>query len=291
MRSVVSLPGTLFIASLVFFNTSSLTLAQKTKLTNIEDVETKTLKAGQLYQMEMTSPEFDCLIAIKEKSGQTIAVDDDGGEKFNARLLFVPQTTQEYQIVKTSYNGRGRGEYQFTMKELKPMLIKQEELTDKDEKDRVRLNSYAKKYPVSLKKDKTYLIYLLSKDFDPYLRVEDSKNNQVARDDDSGGDFNARLLFQPKEDGEYQLIATSFKGGDTGKILISVYEPSQEIIDMLKRTKGKKKGDKAPPMKSASFHNGVLGIPTLATVDRTGKNQDLLTAAWTQRASALKDPS
>ncbi|MCS7045780.1 MAG: hypothetical protein NZO58_05445 [Gemmataceae bacterium] len=86
------------------------------------------------------------------------------------------------------------------------------EIVARDVLDR-RRNYPCKIHAMKLSKDKTYIVELLSQAFDPYLRIEDSKGNNLAEDDDSGGNLQSRLAFRPPANDTYQLIATSYAGG------------------------------------------------------------------------------
>ena len=74
-------------------------------------------------------------------------------------------------------------------------------------------NHPCKIHTLELSKDKTYVIDMESRDFDSYLRIEDSTGKQLAEDDDSGGNLNARIRLAPPKDDTYQIIATTFAGG------------------------------------------------------------------------------
>ena len=67
-----------------------------------------------------------------------------------------------------------------------------------------------------------YTIDLVSNDFDAYLRVEDAKGKEVAKDDDKGGDFNARILFKVEQADDYRLVVTTFSRGETGNYKLTV---------------------------------------------------------------------
>jgi hypothetical protein len=116
-------------------------------------------------------------------------------------------------------------DYKITLKRLTfaktPALEKKDRLTATDPiyKDG-GTNGPFKAYPITLKSGKFYLIDMVRKktsalvNMDPYLYLEDpsAKNNFekiVARDDDSGGDFNARILYQATKNGEFRIIASS----------------------------------------------------------------------------------
>jgi hypothetical protein len=103
----------------------------------------------------------------------------------------------------------------------KPIEIKNE-LDQNDSKDE-KLNNPSKKYTVKLHKDKTYVIDLISADFDAYLRLLDKKGKQLAEDDDGGGDLNSRIIHSASGTGDHQIVATSLDG-QVGKFTLKVRE-------------------------------------------------------------------
>jgi thiol-disulfide isomerase/thioredoxin len=112
----------------------------------------------------------------------------------------------------------------------KPILKKDDKLTDDDTRDKVRQQAYAKIYTVRLKGGQTYRIDMVAKDkvkFDPYLRLENDKGKQVAEDDDGGGIPNARIIYQADADGAYKVIATTFGANMTGPYTLTVKLASQ----------------------------------------------------------------
>jgi hypothetical protein len=104
-----------------------------------------------------------------------------------------------------------------------PLLKVEGELTRDDPVDPVLKKGFYKVYPIKLAAGAYYQIDLVSKDFDAYLRLEDARGNPLAEDDDSGGDLNSRIVFTPKSDGVYHLIATSLDG-QLGDYTLSVRE-------------------------------------------------------------------
>ena len=69
----------------------------------------------------------------------------------------------------------------------------------------------AKVYPVQLKGGTKYQIDMVSADFDALLVLQDRAGKQLAFDDDSGGNQNAKLVFTPPADGTYKVCAASFR--------------------------------------------------------------------------------
>ena len=84
------------------------------------------------------------------------------------------------------------------------------ELRDTDPRDRVLVKSFCREYKLELKAGVAYTIDMKSTELDAYLRLEDDTRKQLAKDDDSGGNLDARLVFIPQRTGTYFLIATTF---------------------------------------------------------------------------------
>jgi hypothetical protein len=185
------------------------------------------LSKDKTYLIDLESKDFDSYLRIEDTAGKQLAEDDDGGEGLNARIRFVPPKDDTYQIIATTFGG-GAGAYTLKVRAVgkavvaKAIPLKLENnnlakdfdgtLTKEDANDRVR-NRPCKIHTVKFAKDKAYVIDLISKDFDSYLRLEDADGKQLAQDDDSGGFPNARIRFVAPADGEYRIIATTFGGG------------------------------------------------------------------------------
>jgi AhpC/TSA family len=75
---------------------------------------------------------------------------------------------------------------------------------------------------VSMKAGKIYTIDMVSKDLDSYLRLLDGKGNQLDEDDDSGGNLNARIIFNCAKDGEYKVVCTTFGPDASGGYTLTV---------------------------------------------------------------------
>ena len=64
---------------------------------------------------------------------------------------------------------------------------------------------------------------MVSKEIDAYLRLEDANGKQLAEDDDSGGNLDARIIFTAPRDGIYRVVATSCSPAN-GRFTLSVKE-------------------------------------------------------------------
>jgi len=84
-------------------------------------------------------------------------------------------------------------------------------LQPNDRRDPV-MGGPSKVYKVHLVQGRTYVIDLKSGQFDAFLRLENSTFLQVALDDDSGGNLNARIVYRCPKTDDYRIIATGLPG-------------------------------------------------------------------------------
>lgn len=84
-------------------------------------------------------------------------------------------------------------------------------------------------YPVTLEREKTYVVEMRGLDFDTYLMIEDADGNLLAQNDDDRIAFtndalNSRVTFRPPATGTYRLIASAFSPSGEGNYTIIVRE-------------------------------------------------------------------
>ena len=128
------------------------------------------------------------------------------------------------------------------------------ELTNTDVKDKVRTDSYCKSYTYQMVEGRTYQIDMkASPVFDAYLRLEDAGGKEVAEDDDSGGDLDARIIYKAPKTGDYTVICTTFSADDTGKFVLTVKDVTAGDANPPKKEKLRPlPPQKLPPEKGAN---------------------------------------
>jgi hypothetical protein len=98
-------------------------------------------------------------------------------------------------------------------------------LTKDDPKDQGR-GGPSQTHTVAMKAGNVYTIDMvkteLDSGLDPYLRLLDPKGIQLEEDDDSGGELNARIIFNCTKDGNYKIVATSFGPDMKGAYTLTV---------------------------------------------------------------------
>ncbi|MFP4007562.1 MAG: pre-peptidase C-terminal domain-containing protein, partial [Spirulinaceae cyanobacterium] len=64
-------------------------------------------------------------------------------------------------------------------------------------------------------------IQMSGRGLDPYLILIGPDGEEIAQDDDSGGNYNARIQVVLPRDGSYLIIANSYQGGESGAYILS----------------------------------------------------------------------
>jgi tetratricopeptide (TPR) repeat protein len=176
------------------------------------------LKKGTTYAIDMKSKDFDPYLRLENMAGLNLKTEDVGGNG-HSTLVFAPPQDGIYRLIGTSFDFK-TGPFTLAVREgppafeVGPQGFQQVGALANTDPPTVILGKAArcKIYTVRLKAGQRYRIDLVSNQFDTYLIVQDSAGAQLAADDDSGGNLNARLVFEPTTDGVYRLVATHFDG-------------------------------------------------------------------------------
>ena len=160
----------------------------------------------------------------------------------------------------------------------KPVEIN-DELNAGDPND-PKLNNPSKKYAVKLAKGKTYVIDMVSKDFDAYLRLLDKNGKQLDEDDDGGGDTNARIIYTTTESANFEIVATTFDG-QLGKFNLQVREfvlkgeaKAREVGNGININDQIAMGDVSPLGKLGKVYSVQLKKGQTYTIDLEGQALD-----------------
>ncbi|MEI7684693.1 MAG: PPC domain-containing protein [Planctomycetota bacterium] len=183
------------------------------------------MRKGQSYTIDLVSTDFDAYLRLEDSANKQLAEDDDGGGNLNSRIQFTADKDDTY-LIYASHLGGGEGGYTLSVKSYAPVPVKvlpvpaptpkmpgeiQAQLVATDPPSPVR-NRPGKTHAVDLKKGVSYVIDLISPNFDCYLILQDARGVVLAQDDDGGENLNSRIRFTPPENGSFRLIATTFNG-------------------------------------------------------------------------------
>lgn len=203
-----------------------------------------TLVGGQWYSIDVTSASFSPGILLRNAAGQYLAgtmVGDAVADRarsaggMQSRILVLLPANGTYELLATGAPG-SVGDYQVDVVPYRRAprvalprvshphaLVIEGNLAREQPLDRERTNSRHQIHRLPLDSGKQYRIELQSSDFSPYLRLEDANGQQIAVTDGAGF-HQARLLFVPRQSGEYRVVAMSSAGQETGSYDLIVEE-------------------------------------------------------------------
>lgn len=210
------------------------------------------LKKGKHYAVDMKSDAFDPYLRVENVAYANLKTEDVGGNG-HSTLFFSPFQDSIYRVIATSYDYKaGRfdlkvrltpGPKQFDI-DAKGLKLS-DTLTATDPIDIVngrQAQFRCKVVEVKLKGGQKYQFDMTSKQMDPFLRIEDLRGRQLAADDDSGGNLDARLVFSPSADGVYRLVATQFDAR------LGAFELIGQLVgDRLRRDEDRPRRESAAP--------------------------------------------
>jgi hypothetical protein len=191
------------------------------------------LKANTTYVLLLNQDggDSDPYLMVENLEGKIAAEDDDGGGFPNAKVIYTPKKDGDYRIRAATL--KGSGPFTLTIQELKAgpnpapddkskapgdkkstdgkIVLQEKGPWTKQDPVHPSTRSPYKTYKITFKAGKVYTIDLVKneKGQDPYLFLTDSAGKELAKDDDGGGFPNARIIFTPSQEGEYQILATS----------------------------------------------------------------------------------
>ncbi|MGK7918621.1 MAG: trypsin-like peptidase domain-containing protein [Trichodesmium sp.] len=96
-------------------------------------------------------------------------------------------------------------------------------------------NSYYDLYAFEGRAGQKISIDMSSNQIDSYLILLNSNGQELAQDDDSGGQKNARIIITLPEDGTYKLLANSYEAGESGNYQLKIEAVSPSIRPFFER--------------------------------------------------------
>jgi S1-C subfamily serine protease len=182
---------------------------------------THKVQAGKHYVIEMRGDpsEIDPWLILRDGAGNILAQDDDSGGYPNAMIVCSPAKDDDYQISATAFAKEKLGPFLLRIREETGLTVgpqgisKAGVLRAADSRDPF-MHTPAHTFNLILGKGRPCTVQMDSKDFDPYLRLENMAGVNL-RNEDIGGNGRSTLQFIPLQDGIYRVVATclDFKTG------------------------------------------------------------------------------
>jgi hypothetical protein len=194
-------------------------------------------RAGQHVVLELTSPDFDAYLVLRDGFGATVGSDDDSGEGQNARLRAVLPRDGTYLVIATGFGESARGRYTLAVSGWEPpeapapgrgATIEVGETKDGvlEPRDEVSGDGpYQDRWTFDARAGARLRVEMRSADLDSYLTVLAPDGRVLGSDDDGLGGRDAAVSLRAATAGRYTALASSY--GDapaTGAYRITLVE-------------------------------------------------------------------
>ena len=201
-------------------------------------------RRGQQVVVRLASTDFDPYLLARGPGGFSEENDDDPSERGsrNSRLELTLPADGEYRFVATSYRAGETGGYAISVEGCgasAPVastgapagsvsagsIAAGQSVSGRLERGDAQLRSgeFMDSYTLSGTRGQRLEIRLNSTEFDPYVIIRGPGGYSEFNDDDvEGGTANSHLVVTLPTDGTYQVIATTYRPGESGAYQLSV---------------------------------------------------------------------
>lgn len=215
------------------------------------DVYAMEVEAGEVRVVDLMSDQFDAFMFLVGPGLSDPIIDDDGGGRCNARIDFVAPASGTYRVVVNSLSDTGAGAYTLRVSTEAGPLAEgacMGSLTPTTPTSSVGAGSiqhiqpegrafpagtevvgrltasdamtgdgkYAQAWTLDVDAGGTFVVEVVSEDFDTYLYLTGPGLTGVLVDDDGATDTNSRITFTAPEAGSYRVVVSTYGGDATG---------------------------------------------------------------------------
>jgi hypothetical protein len=207
---------------------------------------------GDTVAVDLTSDDFDANILVADASGNSLARNDDGGGRCNARVAFVPPAAGNYRVYANSSAQAELGEYRLTLARghsatplpadtvckgfgrVAGLIEVGQTITgnlSSDDPEFTGDSTYFERWILPVKPNQAFTLDLLSDDFDAYLMLTRGRGDKLVDNDDGGGGCNARLVYTAQDDHPLRVVVNtaSRPRRQTGKFTLRVTEGESTV--------------------------------------------------------------
>lgn len=207
------------------------TLTAQDKLDTLRGTHCKDYKLrcehGKVYVIDMESKtkDFDPYLRLKDDQGKQWAADDDGGEGWNARIVFACTKPGNYTVVATTY-ADDLGDFELVVrhpaKVANKPFVQHGAFTKSDMND--GLGKLSKSYPVQLEGGRDYVIDMTSQDanFTPALVLKNARGLVRRGDVRRNGTLSAHLHFSCLETDAFVVVPMGSSVDGTGNFQVKI---------------------------------------------------------------------
>ena len=205
---------------------------------------------GDTVAVDLTSDDFDANLLIADAAGNSLARNDDSGEKCNARLTFITPATGNYRVYANSSAAAELGEYHLSLVrgraraaadtvcrgfgQVAGSIEVGQTVTGNltaDDPEFTGDTTYFQRWILPVKPNQAFTVDLQSDDFDAYLMLTHGRGDKIISNDDGGGGCNARLVYTAQDDHPLRILVNtaSRPPRQTGHFTLHVLEGAAAV--------------------------------------------------------------
>ncbi len=205
-----------------------------------EDVYVLQGRRGQRVDLRLVSDDFDSYLVVTGPDGFTLSNDDEegAGDALHSRLVVELPADGAYRVAATTFRPGEAGRYRLSaavpaanvaltrIEAAQPIRVGQVIQGALEERDsRSPAGAYSDRYRFTARRGQRVRIELSADKMDTYLLLTRPDGSQDANDDsqvDGQPSLNSRIDTVLAEDGDYVIVATTYRPGDTGAYRLSL---------------------------------------------------------------------
>ncbi|MGH2541961.1 MAG: pre-peptidase C-terminal domain-containing protein [Ardenticatenaceae bacterium] len=192
-----------------------------------EDMWAFTGEPGDFVDIEVRAEgdDFDPYIELLDADENLIAQDDDSGGDLNPQLIGIPLLAGgTYRIRVAAYASEQPGSYELTLRQGETVIGGS---ISYDQTIIGELVSGPQVWTFEGQAEERVVIALnaTSEELDPQLVLYDPAGQQIASDDDRGGNYNALITIELPASGTYSIYAMAYRGSGAYELTVRRAEP------------------------------------------------------------------
>lgn len=205
-----------------------------------EDVYTLQGRRGERVELRLSSDDFDSYLVVTGPGGYSLSNDDEpgGGESLHSRLILELPADGAYRVAVSTFRAGETGRYRLdatvpaagaaiaAVEPAEPIALGATIEGRLEESDgRLASGEYVDRYRFTARRGQRIRAEVSAGKFDTYLMLRRPDGSQDDNDDsvtDGQASTDSRIDTVLAEDGDYVLMVTSFRPGETGEYRLTL---------------------------------------------------------------------
>ena len=209
------------------------------------DMYTFQASAGEEVAVDLRSNDFDPFLILMSPTDKDTQNDDYDGSSSHSRVEKVLDESGEWRVVVTSYSPGDMGAYDLTIATSSDgsgsgsssgAQFESGQLAGGDYQ--LTSGEYYDSYTVSGAAGDQIVLDLRSSEFDPYIMLITPSEEQFDNDDHEGDASRSMIAMSLPENGQYDVIVTTYKPGESGAYDLRIDWPTSSVASGNRTERG-----------------------------------------------------